>query len=106
VRVLLDDCVNVGVRTAFLGLDVQTVTEIGWRSSKDGPLLSFVQTSFDVFVTIDRKLEYQQNLRMLNLGVIIVHVRNNELESYRPLFNALFETARTIKAGQVIHLRR
>jgi len=84
VRVLLDECVNAGVRSALPGIDVQTVTEIGWRSGKDGPLLSFAQNSFDVFVTIDRKLEHQQNIRILNIGVVVVHVRNNELDSLLP----------------------
>jgi len=104
VRVLLDECVNTGVRAAFPGTDVKTVTEIGWRSSKDGPLLSFAQNSFDVFVTIDRKLEHQQNIGLLNLGIVVVHVRNNELNSYRALFEALLRAVKTVRAGQSIQV--
>jgi hypothetical protein len=41
---------------------VSTVTEAGWRTSKDGPLLAFAQDRFDVFVTVDRRLESQNDL--------------------------------------------
>ena len=59
MRILLDECVHVGVKAAFGGHVVESVTEIRWRSSKDGPLLAFAQEEFDVFVTIDRSLEHQ-----------------------------------------------
>jgi len=85
-------------------MDVQTVTEIGWRSSRDGPLLQFAQNSFDVFVTVDRKLEHQQNVRLLNLGIVVVHVRNNQFESYRPLLGPLLQATKMVKAGEVIHV--
>lgn len=104
MRVVLDECVNACVRAAFPGFQVRTVTEIGWRSSKDGPLLTFAQISFDVFVTIDRKLEHQQNIRMLNLGIVVVHVASNQLDSYRPLFGALLQAVKTVKAGQVLRV--
>jgi predicted nuclease of predicted toxin-antitoxin system len=57
VRILIDECVHIGVKRAFNGHLVKTVNEIGWRSIKDGPLLMFAQDEFDVFVTIDRNLE-------------------------------------------------
>lgn len=56
MRILLDECVNTGVKKAFVGHTVSTVTEIGWRQSKDGPLLKHAENHFDVFVTIDRRL--------------------------------------------------
>jgi hypothetical protein len=49
VRILIDECVHAGVRRAFTGHEVKTVTQIGWRSSKDAPLLEFAETAFYVF---------------------------------------------------------
>lgn len=106
MRILLDECVNAGVKAAFPGHSVKTVTEISWRSSKDGPLLAYVENSFDVFVTIDRKLERQHDLKKLRLGFVVAHVPNNEIASYRPIFNALLGAATTVKLGELVHVDR
>ncbi len=101
---MLDECVNAGVRNAFPGHAVSTVSESGWRSSEDGPLLALAETRFDVFVTVDRNLEYQNNLKCLALGFVIVRVRTNEINSYEPLFRQLNEAAGRVRAGEVIHV--
>jgi predicted nuclease of predicted toxin-antitoxin system len=62
VRILLDECVPSRLKAAFPGQAVQTVTEAGWRTSKDRPLLLFAQERFDLLVTIDRKLEREYDL--------------------------------------------
>ena len=104
MRILLEECVHAGVKAAFPGHAVRTVSEISWRGSEDGPLLAYAQKSFDVFVTIDTKLERQHDLKRLRLGVVIVHVRSNEIGSYRPIFTALLKAAATVKAGEVVHV--
>ena len=104
MRILLDECVHVGVRAAFPGHPVKTVSETGWRSAKDGSLLAYAQERFDVFVTIDRKLERQHNLTELKLGFIIARVPSNEIGSYLPIFAALLEAAGKIKPGEVSHV--
>lgn len=106
MRILLDECVHAGVRAAFPGHAVKTVTQAGWRSSKDGPLLRFAEQNFDVFVTIDRKLEREHELGALALGIIVVDVPNNKLESYEPLFEQLRAAAEKIRDGEVVHIGR
>lgn len=103
MRILLNECVHVGVRSAFSGHAVRTVAEIGWRSSKDGPL-PFAQDQFDVFVTIDRSLERQQNLSKLKMGIVVVRVPSNEIQYYKPLFEKLRAAAETVSAGQVVYI--
>jgi hypothetical protein len=97
VRILLDECVHAGVRSAFPGHAVKTVTEAGWRSSKDGPLL-------EVFVTIDRKLERQHDLSNLRLGFVVARVVNNTLAAYLPVFVKLREAAERVRPGEVLHV--
>jgi hypothetical protein len=104
VRILLDECVNAGVCQAFPGHAVKTVAQTGWRSTEDGPLLILAQEQFDVFVTIDRSLEHQQNLKTLNLGFVVVRVQSNEITSYLHLFAQLNEAAESVSPGQVIHV--
>lgn len=104
MRILLDECVHAGVKRAFLGHEVRTVGEIGRRSTTDSGLLDAVHRSFDVFVTIDRKLPIQQQIQRLSLGVILVRVRNNTLDSYRPLFPRLAKAAEAIRPGELIEI--
>ena len=87
MRIILDECVPGRLKQAFPGHAVQTVTETGWRSSKDGPLLSFAEDRFDVFVTVDRRLEAQNDLGKLKLGVVIARVPNNRLDGFVPIFD-------------------
>lgn len=106
MRILLDECVNAGVKAAFPGHSVKTVAEISWRASRDAPLLAHADKSFDVFVTIDRKLERQHDLKTLRLGFVVAHVPNSEITSFRPLFGALLKAAATVRPGEVIHVDR
>ena len=104
MRILLDECVNAGVKAAFPGHRVQTVAEIGWSGSGDGPLLAHAQELFDVFVTIDRKLQHQHNLSEFRIGFVIVRVPDNQIVSYLPVFGEILRAAEAVKPGQVIHV--
>jgi len=104
VRILLDECVNAGVKAAFPGHTVRTVSEISWRSSEDGPLLGHAEKSFDIFVTIDRKLERQHDLTKIRLKFVIAHVPTNEITSYLPIFPALLSAAANVRPGEVVHI--
>jgi hypothetical protein len=67
-------------------------------------LLVLAQEQFDVFVTIDRNLEHQQNLKKFKLGFVIVHVRSNEIAPYLHLFAQLKSAAESVRTGQIIHV--
>lgn len=102
MRILLDECIHAGVKAAFPGHIVKSVTEIGWRTSKDGPLLAHAQEQFDVFITIDRSLEFQQNLASFKLGFVVARVRSNELIHYIPIFEQLRKAAESVQKGSVM----
>ena len=61
-KVLLDECVDRVLAKEITGYDVLTVPEAGWASIKNGELLCRAQVEFDVFITTDRNLMFQQNL--------------------------------------------
>lgn len=104
MRILLDECVHAGVRDAFPGHAVKTVTEAGWRSVKDAQLLPLAEKHFDVFLTVDKRIERQHALHKFRLAFLIVHVRSNKLESFLPLFPDLLAAALTLRPGQVLHI--
>lgn len=104
MRILLDECVNACLRTAFPGHIVKTVSEIGWRGTEDGLLLEFAQTEFDVFVTVDRNLERQNDLKKFLLGFVVVRVRSNEINAYRPIFSHIQEAAQRVRSGEIVYV--
>ena len=73
MKVLLDECLPRRLKRGLSPHQVFTVPEMGWAGVKNGALLRLIQTAaFDVFVTIDGNLEYQQNLKQANLAIIVL----------------------------------
>jgi len=58
---------------------------MGWASLKNGQLLSRAVGQFDIFVTIDSNLSYQQDIKRLKIGIVVIHARSNKLQDIRPL---------------------
>jgi predicted nuclease of predicted toxin-antitoxin system len=83
MRILLDESLPRRLRQAFAGHEVSTVAEAGWSGVENGELLRLAATRFDVFVTADQNLQFQQNLSALPLTVAVLVARNNKLESLR-----------------------
>jgi hypothetical protein len=92
------------VGAAFPGHSVSTVSEAGWRGSKDDSLLRLAERGFDVFLTIDRRIEQQVDLRAFALGFVIVRIARNTLAAYLPSFEQLLRAAENVRKGEAIHL--
>ena len=85
MKVLLDECVPRKLRRELADHEVFTVTQHGWSGIENGELLALAQDEFDVFVTVDQNLTYQQNLKAFNIAVILLVARNNRLRTLLPL---------------------
>lgn len=72
---------------------------MGWASIKNGELLALAAQQFDVFVTVDRNLSFQQNVVAFPIAIIVLRARTNRLSDLRPLIPALLAALRTSKAG-------
>jgi hypothetical protein len=89
VRVLLDECVDWRLSRDVIGHDVKTARQMGWATIKNGELLALAAQQFDVFVTVDRNLSFQQNLVVFPIAVIVLRARTSRLADLRPLVPAL-----------------
>lgn len=58
---------------------------MGWAGQRNGDVLRLAEREFDVFLTVDRKLQRQQNLAAFNIAVIVLVARSNTLEDLQPL---------------------
>ncbi len=85
MRILLDECIDWRLSRAIVGHEVKTARQMGWASIKNGELLALASDRFDVSVTVDRDLSFQQNLRNLPIAVIVLQARTNRLADLLPL---------------------
>ena len=104
MRILLDECVNPRVREAFPEHEVHTVRERGWGGLTNGELIDLAQQNFDICVTVDQNLKYQQSLARLTLGLVVVAVPDNNIKYFRPIFPDLLKAVESVGPGQVIHV--
>jgi hypothetical protein len=104
MKVLLDECVPRKIKRELKEHEVLTVTEQGWSGVENGQLLALAEEEFDVFLTVDQNLKYQQNLKTFNIGIILLVARNNRLKTLLPLMPEAKEALAKINAGDFIRV--
>ncbi len=106
MRVLLDECLPRRLKALFTGHEVETVPEAGWAGIKNGRLLSLAQSRFDVFVTVDRNLSFQNPVDKLTIGVLVLRARSNRFQDLAPLLNGVEAVLDGAAPGIVHYLPR
>ena len=101
MRILLDENIPVEFAAELRGHDVSTVVELGWNGALNGELMRRARECCDVFVTLDRNIEFQQNISVLPFGVIVVHAASNRMVHLRPLASAILLAVSAAKPGQL-----
>ncbi len=105
MKVLLDECLPKRLKRELPSHEVTRVQEMGWAGIKNGALMRLIQAAdFDVFVTIDGNLEYQQNLSAINFAIIVLGAPDNTFDTLRPLMPKVIEALRTIKVREIVHI--
>lgn len=104
-RVLLDENVPRQLAREISEHKVATVTGQGWTGVLNGELLLRAEVAgFQVFITADRNLEYQQTLTSRSFGVIVLFPVRLKMEYIHPLVPVLREMVGSVEPGQVLHL--
>ena len=67
-------------------------------------LLRAADGLFEVLLTVDQGVQYQQNMSGFQIGVVIMVAPGNDIDDLRPLVPGVIETLRTIQPGQVIRV--
>jgi hypothetical protein len=105
MRVLLDECIPRKLKVHFVNHDCRTVPEAGWAGKKNGELLKSAEGSYDVFLTIDKGMQYQQNLSGCGIAVLIVKAPSNRIEDLINLVPACLAALDHVQPGQVSHVK-
>ena len=77
MRLLLDESLPRPLGDLLVGHDVRTVTQMGWTSLGNGELLRQAATAFDALLTADQNIEFQQNLKILPIAVVVLVADSN-----------------------------
>jgi hypothetical protein len=85
MKILLDECIDRRLSREFLDYEIRTVPQMGWAGIKDGELLLLAAEKFDVFITVDRNLSFQQNIPQFDIAVIVLQASSNRLTDLKPL---------------------
>jgi hypothetical protein len=104
VRVLLDENLPVDLAAELVGHQVTTVSGLGWQGIKNGELLQRAQGTFEVLVTMDRNLEFQQNVSPLNLCVALALAPSNRMVDLRPIVSAILQAIETGRSGELLRV--
>lgn len=101
--ILLDECVPRRLRRELPGHEVRTVAEMGWSGKKNGELLALASAQgFEVLLTVDQNLRYQQNLQAAGLALVVLSAASNRFADLVPLMSAVRAALGSIRPGDFI----
>jgi uncharacterized protein DUF5615 len=102
MKVLLDECVTRYLKRDFTGHEVLTVEEAGFKGLKNGRLLQAASGQYDVLVTADQNLQYQQNLKTFAIGIVVLKAPRSTYLMLKPLMPKVLDTLEKIEPGEMI----
>lgn len=90
------------VKRDFIGHDVHTVEEAGFKGLENGDLLRAASGIYEVLITVDQNLPNQQNVAGLNIAILVLAAKRNSYARLKPLVPRALEALETIKLGEVV----
>ena len=104
MKVLLDECVDWRLSRDIVGHEVKTTRQMGWTAIKNGELLALAASHFDVFITVDRNLSFQQHLTDHTIAVVVLCARTNRLTDLRALVPKLLAQLPLAQRGKATEI--
>src|SRR4029450_6233644 len=103
MNILLDECAPHAVKKRLPHLAIRTVQEMGWSGVKNGKLLKLADQQFDVFITSDKNLRYQQNLATVKLAFLLLPT--NSVPVVIALLPEIEAVLNTIQSGDFVEIQ-
>jgi len=103
MKILIDECLPAARKENLtaLGHECQTVRQAGFGSKKNGELLTLAEGRWNVLLTSDRNIKYQQNMTGRSVSILILCAKSNRMKDLLPLVPACAKALLSIEAGQV-----
>ncbi len=103
MKILIDECVPDELKSALaaMGHECETVRRAGYGSKKNGELLILAEGHWDVLLTTDRNIKYQQNMTGRSVSILILRAKSNRMKDLLPLMPACAEALLSLQPGRV-----
>jgi hypothetical protein len=102
MRLLLDECLPRKLKNSLFAHECRAVPDEGWAGKKNGELLTLAERSgFQAFITIDRGIEYQQNLNPRSIAVVLIRTQSNRLVDLLPHVPEILNVLGSLQPGQL-----
>ena len=105
MKILLDENLPHDLRYFLSGHEVFTVAYMGWSGMENGELLKIAGDSgFDVMLTKDSGVEYEQPLAALPIAVVVMKSNTNKLDDIRPLLPAVLSALANLQPRTLVRI--
>lgn len=108
IKILLDECLPKKLKYRIEELDhaffTKTTPEMGWTSFTNGELLSVAEEEFNVFITSDKNLSFQQTITTSSIQVVLLKARTNTYEDLFPLVEQLLPVIKAHQPGTFVEI--
>jgi predicted nuclease of predicted toxin-antitoxin system len=104
VKLLLDECVTHSLRRDLVGHEVHTVENAGLKGLENGELLKAAAGVYDVLITVDQNIPYQQNPGGLPIAILVLAARRNSYARLKPLMPRAMAALEIIRPGEMIRI--
>ena len=106
MKLLLDECLPRKLKFLLVetGHECRTALEAGFGGKENGELLALAEGSFDVLITVDKSMRYQQNVTGRRIAIVVIRADSNDLSDIRPHIGEVLVALKSIQAGQVVEV--
>src|SRR2546430_13298415 len=105
MRILIDECLNWRIGRALTGHFAASAQKMGWAGIKNGKFLALaVENKFDVFLTADRNLAFQQNMTQYAIAVIVLEAKGVQLHHTLPFIPKVLAMLPSLRSGVILHV--
>ena len=105
MRLLLDECIDEGLRHHFTGHECQTCRYAGLTGLANGALLAAAdQAGFDVLITVDQNMPSQQSLRGRAISLLVVRARTTNLDDLLLLMPDVLSALETLRPDEAVRI--
>ena len=101
MRILLDENLDWRLGRSLAGHQVESVQKNGWAGIKNGELLARAGVAFEVFVTMDGNIAFQQDYARLPLAIVTLRAPSNRLQDTEPLMPKVLALLPTLQSGTI-----
>ena len=102
MKILLDENIPRHLKRVLSDYSVTTVQKLGLSGTKNGALLSLIDKRFDVFLTADKNLKYQRNLKGRRIAILELY--SNRLPAMKRVETAILDALKTIQPGSYVEV--